>query len=168
MNRLLIRTSLKSKTPPPGCLCWRSLLVVLVCAIASPLVRPAAVSAYEDNVQIVDFDRDVRPILAEHCLRCHGPDARARKANLRLDLRSSVYADRGEYRIVNPQNPEKSELLIRITSGDPALRMPPTDVPEKDRLSRAQINVVSRWLQQGADWAQHWSCLLYTSPSPRD
>ena len=120
-------------------------------------MRPAAVSAYEDNVQIVDFDRDVRPILAEHCLRCHGPDARARKANLRLDLRSSVYADRGEYRIVNPQNPEQSELLIRITSGDPALRMPPTDVPEKDRLSRAQINVVSRWLQQGADWAQHWS-----------
>ena len=130
---------------------------VLGCALAAPLFFSAAARSEEDHDRSIDFDRDIRPILAEHCVRCHGPDARTRKADLRLDRRSSVYADRGGYRVVNEQHPEQSELLVRITTDDPELRMPPTDTAAKDRLTQTQVDRVARWLKQGARWAQHWS-----------
>ena len=72
-----------------------TLRIALAGMLAAILCCPAAGWCDEEQVQPVDFDRDIRPILAEQCVRCHGPDARTRKADLRLDLRSSVYLDRG-------------------------------------------------------------------------
>ena len=145
-------------------LCGWTLRTALVCTLVATLFCPAAASCNEDHVRSVDFDRDIRPILAEHCVRCHGPDARTRKADLRLDRRASVYTDRGGYRVVDGQHPEQSELLVRITSDDPELRMPPADLPAKDQLTRTQIDLVARWLKQGARWAQHWSFVLPKRP----
>src|SRR5258706_8872087 len=73
----------------------------------------------------VDFDREIRPILADNCFACHGPDSKQRVANLRLDDKNSVLDERKGYRIVAPGDPKSSRLIERITSTNKALRMPP-------------------------------------------
>src|SRR5579871_6618078 len=73
----------------------------------------------------ISFNRDVRPILADHCFACHGPDKNARKADLRLDSEQEATADRGGYRAIAAGKPEESELYQRITATDPARHMPP-------------------------------------------
>jgi mono/diheme cytochrome c family protein len=75
----------------------------------------------------ISFDRDVRPILAEHCFACHGPDAGSRAAELRLDLREGALADRDGVRAVVPGNGGASELVTRIRSTDPDVIMPPPE-----------------------------------------
>src|SRR5262245_57319207 len=67
----------------------------------------------------VDFDREIRPILSEHCYECHGPDPKARKADLRLDRKDDAFRDREGYAVIVPGNVEESELIRRITSDDP-------------------------------------------------
>ena len=119
-----------------------SLLVVLV-----PFVARA-----DDTI---DFNRDVRPILANHCLHCHGPDQEYREADLRFDLPDNVFADRDGYRIVNRKSPHESELLVRVTTTDEDLRMPPADAAVQ--LTEAEINMLRRWIEQGAPWTEHWS-----------
>lgn len=104
----------------------------------------------------VNFNRDVRPILSEHCWRCHGFDEHARQADLRLDVREHALkeADSGAPAIV-PGQPDNSELLARITSPGEDLRMPPADTGE--RLSPEQIQTLRLWIEQGAVYQQHWS-----------
>src|SRR4029078_1569343 len=70
----------------------------------------------------VSYDRDIRPILSDKCYRCHGPDAKARQAKMRLDTREGLSA-----KIVVAGKPEKSELATRISSDDDDVRMPPPD-----------------------------------------
>jgi len=103
----------------------------------------------------VDFARVVRPILAESCLECHGPDPKGRKADLRLDSRADVFADRGGFRLVVPGRPEESELIARITSEDPDEVMPPTK--SRRQLTKAQIELLKRWVAEGAAWSEHWA-----------
>ena len=91
----------------------------------------------------VDFDRDIRPILATHCLSCHGPDERSRKAKLRLDVPDQLFEPRGEHRIVDRAKPEESELLLRVTSGDRSIQMPP---PEAARRPTATERATFRLL----------------------
>jgi hypothetical protein len=93
---------------------------VLAAALAGP-----AWGADTDVPREVSFHRDVRPILAEHCWHCHGPDASAREADLRLDLDEQAHANRGGYHVVDVKDPPSSELLRRINSSDPAEQMPP-------------------------------------------
>jgi hypothetical protein len=103
----------------------------------------------------VDFARQIRPILAEHCFECHGPDPKGRKGDLRLDARDEVLGDRGGNRLVVPGNPDESELIARVTSTDPDEIMPP---PKSRRaLSPAQVDLLKRWVAEGASWADHWS-----------
>src|SRR5262245_25490795 len=78
----------------------------------------------------VDFTRDVRPILARSCFKCHGPDPKARKAKLRLDDRADAVRDRGGYAAVVPGDPEQSELVTRIEDDDDTLRMPPPEMKQ--------------------------------------
>jgi len=113
--------------------------------------------------QPVDFLRDVRPILAGHCLKCHGPDEDQRQGGLRLDLRDAALAaaDSGERAIV-PQKPDESELVRRILATDESEMMPPPAV--KHPMTDAQKQILRRWIEQGADYQPHWA---FTPPSPR-
>ena len=98
----------------------------------------------------VRFNEDIRPILAEHCLHCHGPDAEKRQADLRLDIERAAK----ESAIVS-KKPDESEFFRRITSNDPDLRMPPADTGKS--LSAKQIALVRKWIQNGAPYQGHWS-----------
>ncbi len=99
----------------------------------------------------VEFNRDVQPILAENCFQCHGPDAKARKAELRLDTREGAIG-RG---VIQPGQSDESEVLRRIMSGDPEVRMPPPGANR--RLSESQKELLKRWIDEGAKYAPHWA-----------
>jgi Protein of unknown function (DUF1553)/Protein of unknown function (DUF1549)/Planctomycete cytochrome C len=99
----------------------------------------------------VEFNRDVRPILSDSCFLCHGPDKNRRKANLRLDLRDEAL----KAEAFVPGKPGESELVARILSTDPDERMPPPKSNKK--LDARQKEVLKRWVQQGAEYQQHWS-----------
>src|SRR5438128_2518625 len=83
------------------------------------------VQAAETGKPAIEFNRDVRPILSNHCFVCHGPDNNLRKADLRLDLEKDVFRDRDGYKILVPGKPKESELYQRIVSTDRSERMPP-------------------------------------------
>jgi hypothetical protein len=104
----------------------------------------------------LDFGRDIRPILADNCFRCHGPDAKQRQAGLRLDLRDEATKklESGTAAVV-PGDPDHSPLIARIISTDETERMPPAE--SKKILTAAQKEILKRWIQEGAGYAQHWS-----------
>src|SRR5262245_52288148 len=93
----------------------------------------------------VDFARDVRPILASRCFACHGPDAKARKADLRLDVRPEAVAAKA----VVPGKAGESELIRRVTAADPEERMPPA-ASKKSALTPAQVETLKCWIDEGA------------------
>jgi len=100
----------------------------------------------------IDFDREVRPILAEYCYTCHGPDEAGRKARFRLDQDSAAL---GERSIIVRGHPGESELIERACADDPDIRMPPARTGK--RLSPAQVDALRRWIDEGAAWSKHWS-----------
>ena len=111
----------------------------------------------------VDFNRQIRPILSEHCFACHGPDEGKRKAGLRLDRQEDAFQTlkSGQHALVAGQ-PEKSTLVERILTKDPDEIMPP---PKHGKpLSPAQIELLQQWVRQGAGWQQHWSFIVPTAP----
>ncbi len=110
----------------------------------------------------VEFNRDVRPILADRCFQCHGPDAKKRQADLRLDTEEGARADRDGTRAVVPGDPARSELLRRVTSDDPEERMPPAKTGRK--LSEKETGLLRRWIEEGARWQKHWAFLPPRAP----
>src|SRR5437667_12082230 len=104
----------------------------------------------------IDFNRDIRPILTENCYKCHGPDGNERKARLRFDIRGEALkpAKSGERAIV-PGAPDKSQLVARITATNPDDRMPPLESGKM--LTQRQIDLLRRWVAQGAPYATHWA-----------
>jgi hypothetical protein len=96
----------------------------------------------------VRFSRDVLPILSENCFQCHGPDEKARKAKLRLDTQ------RGALSVVLPRESDGSKLMLRVTA-DPEHVMPPPKTGKK--LSDKQIELLRRWIDEGAVWGKHWA-----------
>ncbi|HET6573437.1 MAG TPA: PSD1 and planctomycete cytochrome C domain-containing protein [Fimbriiglobus sp.] len=103
----------------------------------------------------VEFNRDVRPILSNKCFACHGPDKKHVEADLRLDVEKSAKEDRGGYRVLTPGQPDKSELVRRITAEDASERMPPKKSGKT--LTPAEIDVLTRWVKQGAKYQAHWA-----------
>ena len=103
----------------------------------------------------VEFTRDIRPILSNHCFQCHGPDAEHREADLRLDVESSAVMDGDGEGAIDRENPQESELLARIHSTDPDVVMPPREAG-KD-LSPDQKKLITEWIESGAEWEQHWA-----------
>lgn len=99
----------------------------------------------------LEYNRDIRPILAEHCFACHGADSAARKADLRLDQREAAI-DAGA--IIGGQ-PDKSELVARILSDDCDLMMPPP--ASKNPLTAEQKAILKKWVASGAAYQPHWS-----------
>jgi hypothetical protein len=115
----------------------------------------------------VDFGRDVLPILSENCLLCHGPDPETRQADLRLDLRESAL--RTVDPIIVPGNSDESELLRRIESDFGEERMPPPRSGK--RLTDREIEILRRWIDEGASWGVHWAFeppKRVDPPLPRD
>jgi len=112
----------------------------------------------------VDYNRDVRPILAKNCFACHGPDEGDRKADLRLDLRDeAVKATDDRDPALAPGDPEASVALERIAEEDDTLRMPPRKAGP--RLADAEVETLRRWIAQGAEYAEHWA-LVPPQPPP--
>lgn len=105
----------------------------------------------------VHFNRDVQPILASHCIECHGPDSAARKGDLRLDRGDGLTDDRGGYQILAPGKPESSELIARVTHADHNERMPPPEFAKKKPLTSAELETLKRWIAEGGEFAEHWA-----------
>ena len=103
----------------------------------------------------VTFNRDVRPILAENCFACHGPDELARQGDLRLDVAAEATKDRGGYAAIVPGKSADSAIVVRINSKDPDERMPPADSHRE--LTADQIAVLTTWIDAGAEYQSHWS-----------
>src|SRR5947207_4505750 len=104
----------------------------------------------------VDFQRDVRPILAEHCAKCHGVDAATRKSGLRLDQRATALkGGRSGVAAVVPGKPDQSELIRRVSSHDADTVMPPPR--QKKPLSEKQIETLKKWIAEGASYENHWA-----------
>jgi len=114
----------------------------------------------------VSFSRDIRPILAENCFQCHGPDENTLEADLRLDRREGAIAelDSGEVAIL-PGDPEASALIARVAESDEDLRMPPADTGK--RLTAKQIELLKQWIANGADYERHWSFAPVRRPELR-
>jgi hypothetical protein len=116
--------------------------------------------------EVVDFNFHVKPILSDRCFTCHGPDEKARKGNLRLDLEETAFAlmDTAAQRFaIVPGSVSKSHLIDRIISDDPDYMMPP---PESNlSLSSYEVELLKKWIAQGAEWKSHWS---FTPPEKSD
>ena len=110
----------------------------------------------------VDFRREVLPILSENCFTCHGPDEKTRKAELRLDVKDGALRTK-EPVIVRGKSSE-SELFERVSSKERDQVMPP---PKSGKtLSPSQIDVIRKWIDQGADWKGHWAFERISRPAP--
>lgn len=114
--------------------------------------------------QEVRFNRDIRPILSDTCFPCHGPDKSKRVTELHFDTEAGAMADLGKYRAIVPGDRAKSEMFRRISAEDDTVRMPP--VRAGRQLTRAQIELIGRWIDQGAKWQKHWSFIPPERPAP--
>ncbi len=124
----------------------------------------AAVSA--EPVPNVDFSRDIKPIISNACYRCHGPDPAERKGGsdgLRFDTEEGIFADLGGHAAVVRGKPESSELIARVTSTDPDHAMPPKGAGKP--LTPHEIELISKWIKQGAKFSQHWSYVKPVRPA---
>jgi hypothetical protein len=119
--------------------------------LAIPLLRVR-------SAEKVEFNRDVRPILSENCFPCHGPEPRKRKAKLRLDDRETALA----LKAIVPGKPGESRLIEKVNSAEPGKVMPP---PETNKvLSRAEKELLGRWIAEGAEYQPHWAYLVPRRP----
>jgi len=133
-------------------------LLLALCSVLSAL---RALSSTQDRV---DFNRDVRPLLADYCYQCHGPDQAKRKGGLRLDQSEGARArlDSGHHAIV-PGKPTDSRLLAVVTSTDAEEQMPPAKTGK--RLNPAQVELLTRWIREGAEWKAHWAYITPEKPA---
>src|SRR5262245_4451364 len=148
---------------PPALPMIRSLVTLLLFVVLLPGTGLFAADAAAAKI---DFNRDIRPILSNQCAKCHGPDAKERKGGtdgLRLDVREDALGDLGGYAAIVPGQPGKSELIKRILSTDDDERMPPKGSGKK--LTQREIDLLKQWIEQGAEYAQHWSYVKPMRPA---
>ena len=127
--------------------------IIIISSLATPIAAEG----------MIEFNKDIRPILSDHCFSCHGPDERARKADLRLDTYEGAIRDLGGYSAIVPGDPEKSELLIRTKHSDPEELMPPpkSKIP---KLDSEKIGLLTQWIKEGAKYQRHWAFTPITNP----
>ncbi|MBL8231305.1 MAG: DUF1553 domain-containing protein [Bryobacterales bacterium] len=126
---------------------------ILLCGVVSAAMLHGAVG----NSKAIDFNRDIRPILSDNCFACHGPDEKKRFAGVRLDTRDGALA------ALTPGNSSKSRVFARIAHPDAARRMPPPNSGKK--LTDAQIELMKRWIDSGAEYKMHWAYEAPQKPS---
>jgi len=137
----IVRTN--RPTPP--------LAAIVFAMFAGSLLEVVSVTADD---RPITFNRDIRPILSDKCLHCHGADENSREGELRLDDAQDVRIDRGGYRVIVAGKPQESELLRRIVTNDEDERMPPDN---NKQLSPPETELIRRWIQQGAKYQDHWA-----------
>jgi mono/diheme cytochrome c family protein len=125
----------------------------LVPCVALALLAPRAPA----QSPTIDFNRDVRPILSNNCFQCHGPDDKVRKGKLRLDNRDDAL------QAIVSGKPEMSELVRRVSSSDAEEAMPPAKTGKK--LTARDIEVLTKWVKEGANFSVHWSYRKPTRPA---
>jgi mono/diheme cytochrome c family protein len=129
-----------------------------------PLLLLASLAPLTGAAEKLDFNRDIRPILAGKCYACHGPDDDKREAGLRLDTREGATADLGGYKAIVPGNPDASETWKRIITEDPHDVMPPPSSPKQ--LTATERELLRRWIAEGAEYRDHWSFLPLAKVTP--
>ena len=148
---------------------WAGAVAVAVtCSAWSVLAQsPAPVSA--PLPETVRFNRDIRPILSDKCYTCHGPDSGTRRAGLRLDDAEASRKDatrttaaQGSMPVIAPGDPDGSALVHRVTAADPQRRMPFRGEP----LAPREVALLTRWIEQGAEYEPHWSFIAPVRPEP--
>uniref|UniRef100_UPI003564990F PSD1 and planctomycete cytochrome C domain-containing protein n=1 Tax=Novipirellula sp. TaxID=2795430 RepID=UPI003564990F len=140
---------------------FASLLLAVACMLTC-----SSTWAVDVTPETVDFNRDVRPILAENCYACHGFDEAAREADLRLDTFAGAIGDDGGISAIVPGKPDESELVSRVLSDDADDIMPPEDSGKQ--LTSAQKETLRRWVEQGAKYDAHWAFVPPQRTSPPD
>ncbi len=140
------------------------ILIAPLCLAA--LTPPSAVAADSPKATPkIDYDRDIRPILADNCYACHGPDEQQRKRKLRFDVRASVVAELGDgLHAVVPGKSADSALIDRVTEENPDRHMPPAKTGKT--LTPQQIELLRAWIDQGAPYAVHWAFVAPVKPAP--
>lgn len=136
--------------------CLRLMILSSLC-----VVFPILNSYGEDKIR---FDRDIKPILSDRCFHCHGPDNKHREADLRLDQKEAAFAARDGHPALVAGSLEKSAVWERIISDDEFTKMPPPESNKK--LSAQEIDLIKRWIEQGAEWSDHWSFVTPVKPTP--
>lgn len=136
-------------------------LVLSVCMVIYTLNACTDSAAQGSEMpDVVDYNFHVRPILADNCFACHGPDAKKRQAGLRLDIAEEAYKalkeNPGKHALV-PRKPKQSEVYLRLITKDAKLKMPPID--SKLSLTDTQIEILEKWIKQGAVYKPHWAFL---------
>ncbi|MFO0905957.1 MAG: DUF1553 domain-containing protein [Pirellulales bacterium] len=142
-----------------------ALCLVLGAAVASGMLVGGEAFAAAPGATL-DYQRDIKPILSNHCFRCHGPDADERKGGtdgLRLDTLDGATADLGGSRAIAPGKPDDSVLLKRILSTAEDEMMPPPG--QGRRLTPKEVEMLTTWIRQGAPYAQHWSYVKPVRPA---
>ncbi len=140
------------------------LTYMLVCLCVAMLGLPfASADNHETTQTTVDYTQDIRPILSNNCFACHGPDEKARQANLRLDTKEGAFSEPSGYPIIVPEKPDESELYLRIVSEEDGYQMPPADFNKT--LTPEQIETIKRWISQGAKWEDHWAFATPVRPT---
>lgn len=143
-------------------------LIVIIGILSScSLEVPEEISnQYSSLPEVVDFNYHVKPILSDRCYQCHGPDEKSRKAGLRLDIESLAFSklESGK-RAFSAGNLYKSESARRILHQDPDIVMPP---PEANlQLTQREKAMILKWIEQGAEWKEHWSFLPPQNKIPK-
>ncbi|MFN8006983.1 MAG: DUF1553 domain-containing protein [Terriglobia bacterium] len=128
--------------------------ILFLACLAFSIDRPEQ-SPVKAAAGMVDFQRVVRPILSDNCFHCHGPDANTRMADLRLDTKEGAFAVRESGTVIVAGKPQESLLYQRITAEDVGRRMPPESSHKS--LTGPQIEILKKWIEQGAGWKEHWS-----------
>ncbi|MGH9631720.1 MAG: DUF1553 domain-containing protein [Bryobacteraceae bacterium] len=144
-------------------LSFRFPAVVLFFTAALLLARAAP--ADSGSVAPVKFNRDIRPIFSDKCFACHGPDAATRQAGLRFDTEAGARAELPSKRqALVPGDLKASELYRRVSSDNKAVRMPPAYAGH-ERLTDTEIELIRRWIEEGAKWEKHWSFIAPERPA---
>ena len=143
-------------------------LIVIIGILSScSLEVPEEISnQYSSLPEVVDFNYHVKPILSDRCYQCHGPDEKTRKAGLRLDIESLAFSklESGK-RAFSAGNLYKSESARRILHQDPDIVMPP---PEANlQMTQREKAMILKWIEQGAEWKEHWSFLPPQNKIPK-
>jgi hypothetical protein len=141
---------------------WAMLLAVACFGVAGASSLAARAGAGgQGSIAPVSFNRDILPILSNNCFACHGPDEDKRETRFHFDTRDGAFAKKG---VIVPGDASGSFLIERVTNPDPDERMPPLETGHT--LSAKQIDLLRRWIDEGAKWDTHWAFVAPQRPDP--